>query len=627
VEPSTRLRPLWRFVLPGDPGRPASLYVRCARNARLSHRDGVVLGPDGLAQFDTYFNSLSIGRLLRHTTVRSIVLQACVSGAARLEIVHERSGATPVVVAASELCASHQDVHEVPVPPLDQLGDGFLFLRVTSLGPAAAISASAWCTSDQPARGVHLGVIVATYNRPSDVRENVARLAAALEEPAVGAMVDIIVVDNACNLDLGVTGRAVTVLPNRNTGGTGGFTRGLMHARALGRATHVLLMDDDVVFDPEIVFRTREFLAFARDPSLCIAGAMFDRVAPTLLFEAGAQFDAMSANPNRAPGQGLDLADWGNVMRAEEATEDVDYGAWWFFAFPIDLTRDNPLPMFLRGDDVCWGLLHAGRSTISLNGIGLWHEGFELKNGPVTWFYETRNFALTSILATPEYTWRNLMRRYLDTCGRSLVSLKYDSAERITLGVQELLRGPRHWLTLDQAALHERVGAFAIERAAPLGAELARVEPMRVPAGAGRILAALASIVTLGGHLLPRRFDRSPLRAVPIQHRVLGASPGHAAILYRDTTGAFGFVATRDRRRFLRLFGDMLLTAVRIRRRFERVRKAYRDAYPEMVSDDYWRTQFDARDVSVARRVPRPALSTSARGPRTARRRPTPPLA
>jgi len=326
---------------------------------------------------------------------------------------------------------------------------------------------------------------------------------------------------------------------------------------------------------------------------------MLERESPTVLFEAGAQFDATSTRPNRAPGQGLDLSDWRAVAEAEAATERIDYGAWWFFAFPIGLTHDNPLPMFLRGDDVCWGLLHAGGSTISLNGIGLWHDGFELKNGPSAWFYETRNFALTSMLAAPECTWRHLLSRYVDTCGRSLVSLKYDSAECITLGVAELLRGPRHWLALDQPALHARVTTFRAERPVPLGRELASVAPMRVPAGPERAVAALVSVVTLGGHLLPGRFDRRPLRAVPMQHRILGASPGNAAILYRDATGAHGFVAHRDRQRFRRLFVAMVLTALRIPRHFERVRQAYRDAYPEMVSDEYWRTQFDASDAAA----------------------------
>jgi hypothetical protein len=38
--------------------------------------------------------------------------------------------------------------------------------------------------------------------------------------------------------------------------------------------------------------------------------------------------------------------------------------------------------------------------------------------------------------------------------------------------------------------------------------------------------------------------------------------------------------------------GDMLATAARIPVTFGRVRRAYRAAYPEMVSDAYWKQQF-----------------------------------
>ena len=42
-----------------------------------------------------------------------------------------------------------------------------------------------------------------------------------------------------------------------------------------------------------------------------------------------------------------------------------------------------------------------GSSAVTFNGIGLWHDGFERKNGPLAWFYETRNFALANVLAVP----------------------------------------------------------------------------------------------------------------------------------------------------------------------------------------------------------------------------------
>ena len=73
----------------------------------------------------------------------------------------------------------------------------------------------------------------------------------------------------------------------------------------------------------------------------------------------------------------------------------------------------------------------AGADTVTFNGIGLWHDGFERKNGPLAWFYETRNFALANVLAVPGYHWWHLFFRYLNLCARSLFSLKYASASTL----------------------------------------------------------------------------------------------------------------------------------------------------------------------------------------------------
>ena len=351
-------------------------------------------------------------------------------------------------------------------------------------------------------------------------------------------------------------------------------------------------MDDDVSFDPEIVFRTVDLLAFATDPSLCVSGAMLATEHPTELFEAGSRYLGTTMNPNHAIGQGLDLEAPADLLAAEREDDRIDYGAWWFFAFPLGITLDNPLPTFVRGDDVLWGLMHTRGHVVTCNGIGLWHEGFERKNGPHAWFYETRNFALAGLVAVPGYRARHLLGRYVNLCARSLFSLKYASAGNITFAVQELLRGPEHWLALDQAALNERVSAFDGERVEALESELRTVPDLRPPRGAIRVLAAGCSMLTLGGHLLPSVFDRRALGAVPIQHRVLGASPGRAAILFRDDAHTHGFVARRDRRRCFRLFVEMVRTAARIPWVFQRVRDEYRAALPRMVRDDYWQAQF-----------------------------------
>ena len=58
----------------------------------------------------------------------------------------------------------------------------------------------------------------------------------------------------------------VEIVTNPNLGGAGGFARGLWEHRRRGQATHVLFMDDDVAFEPEVIARTVAFLRFAADP-------------------------------------------------------------------------------------------------------------------------------------------------------------------------------------------------------------------------------------------------------------------------------------------------------------------------------------------------------------------------
>lgn len=57
------------------------------------------------------------------------------------------------------------------------------------------------------------------------------------------------------------------IIENRNVGGAGGFTRGMIEAIAEKQKfglTHVQLMDDDASFDPELFIRAYGFLSMQK---------------------------------------------------------------------------------------------------------------------------------------------------------------------------------------------------------------------------------------------------------------------------------------------------------------------------------------------------------------------------
>jgi len=568
------------------------LYAR--GSFRVAGDGALELDPGVSVVFDTYFNAFAVEKWSKHTVVKNLSIAVTASGRVRFEVVHRPVGTTERIVAAGCIEADEPTTLELSLPDVDVLRTGHLLLRAIATTEPSRIRAAQWQSCDKRPNDVRVGMIVTTFERRDDVRRNVCAVVAALERlPVLRDCLDIVVVDNGRSLCAGDFGGApVTLLPNPNVGGAGGFARGLMHLRAEGRTTHALFMDDDVSFDPELIARIVDVLSYATDSQLCIAGAMLVRERPTCLFEAGARFFGRSLDTNRALGTGLQLDDWDDVVRAGQEDEPVDYGAWWCFAFPLDLTADNPLPLFIRGDDVAWGLMHARGHIATFPGIGLWHDGFEHKAGPVAWFYETRNLALVGCLAVPGYSWRHLLLRYLNLCARSLFGLQYTAADRITWAMREFLAGPSGLLAVDHAALHAAVSSFDGERVTRLPPELERVPDLVRPRGAKRLASALGSLVVLGGHLLPRSFDRRALRGVQLGERPLAAAPGHGAMLYRDRDHTHGFVVRRDRRRFGRLFAEMLATAVRIPFTFGRLRREYRSAYPTLVSDDYWRSQF-----------------------------------
>jgi GT2 family glycosyltransferase len=584
---------LQRLTLPSlDLCSDTELYLRTTGPAWYSMSDRLIrLRQDGIVELDTYFNAFSVGKWRRHTAVRHVAL--CFTGAGEFEVeaVHRHTHRAERVVAATSV--SGEGEFRLDVPSLDELDEGQLYLRIRCVGAkGGVIDGGSVVTDDPVVREARLGVVVTTFNRQEYVAGNVGRLLAALERhPEYRDRLDVLVVDNGRNLTLDLpAGAPVTVLPNPNLGGAGGFARGLIHHREAGRVSHVLFMDDDLRFDPESVFRTVELFSYATEPDLCLAGAMLREEHPYLQFEAGGAWEASEVHPFRAMGQNLDLREPEQLIE-NEADYPIHYAAWWYFGFPIDLTTDNPIPVFVRGDDILFGLKH-GRNTIALNGIGVWHQDFDYKNGPASFYYEHRNLPLVNLLTHDDYSSWHLAKRFTSWGLRSLLAMKYDSADRIILGMEDFLAGPDHWMQIDHEQRNAEVRAGVGERIAPLERDVAHLPDFNPPKHK-RLVLKVATLATLGGHLVPERLSRQPLVGISLQDRSAIVGVGREQVLYRYVPTGEGFVATRDRKRFFRLLRSLLGTAARIPSSFDELKHQYRDAYPAMTSDAYWRRQFD----------------------------------
>ena len=99
--------------------------------------------------------------------------------------------------------------------------------------------------------------IICTFKREKYVRRNIDYFKVFLNKnPLAKKWLYLVVVDNASSLEP-FNSKNIKVIINKNTGGAGGFSRGMLEAiESKNKYTHIVLMDDDIAFNPMIIHCT-----------------------------------------------------------------------------------------------------------------------------------------------------------------------------------------------------------------------------------------------------------------------------------------------------------------------------------------------------------------------------------
>ncbi|MDA3003874.1 MAG: glycosyltransferase, partial [Actinomycetota bacterium] len=337
------------------------LYARPFGDVQFSDSQAILHAGAELS-FDTSFGVFAAGRWRRVTIIKNLSATVFATGSGRIEIVGVETtmfGArqTEKIVASAGIASSGKTVLEVPNFRDSKCGS--FFVRVSAEQTGVVVTNGEWSTTTKVSREIRLSLSITTFNRQDYVKPTVTKVL-HLEKTVetLRGKMRVLVVDNARNIEFDTERNApITVVQNPNLGGAGGFARGIIHLRNEGWSTHILLMDDDITLEPDALVRTFALFSFARDEKLCIHGAMLSEEQAWMQFEAGSKYRWRSLYPLRAIGREDDLRERKLAVR-DAREKKFAYTAWWYTAFPVSITRDNPLPIFVRGDDVSYGLLH-----------------------------------------------------------------------------------------------------------------------------------------------------------------------------------------------------------------------------------------------------------------------------
>lgn len=420
-------------------------------------------GP-GSHDFTTFFNAISVAKWKLYTVARDFRLHLELKGAActvtqtradSLSWYSERVEGTSTKVSASttwqtvelKLTADDSDVIE-----------GFV---IDCEGDVSLRNSYYYVVVDEKdLRPVELALCTTTFKKEEFIKRNIG-----LVRREILGCPDLIshhftmhVVDNGRSLEADVlSGQGIEVHPNDNAGGAGGFARGMICAMEQEpKATHVLLMDDDVLVSPESIIRTFNLLSLVNDEyaEAFVSGAMMNMDEPYIRWEEMGFIGFDGAFHPIKPIARMDVLH--DVVDNETFDipshmpfcddQEQHYAAWWYCAIPMTQIERNglPLPIFVRGDDVEYSR-RCKPKFITMNSICIWHMAFHIRYSAAQERYQmTRNCFIDQF--TSDFAPKSdFEKQMIDNFYMELNKFNYKNASLILDGFEDFLKGPE-WI-------------------------------------------------------------------------------------------------------------------------------------------------------------------------------------
>lgn len=570
---------------------PDSLYLRLLGQSkidpsgiRLSFASGDVI------RTDTAFNLFNLGKWQRHCGIEDLQLRIEGDGTILARVMAQTEGTAPQCLVSRELELEPERGVGLAFSLPDDDIPTLLHLEIEAR-TAGHLSTIDWQTRQPPRRHPDLMVAVTTFRREANARATAERFAAYLRTVAIKEHLHLTIVDNGQSLNLPDL-PSVRVLPNANLGGSGGFARGMMEARASG-ASHCLFMDDDAAIHMQSLERSWAFLAYAIRPDTAVAGALSMAAVPWRLWENGAVFNGLC----RPEYNGLDLQNPERVAEMEWETTAAPpenfYAGWWYFAFPLAHANHMPFPYFIRGDDVGFGLIH-DFNIVRLPGVLCFQDqDFSAKETAMTLYLDLRSH-MGNLLSLPSLERGRFQsaRIALWFFARALIGCHYETIAALNLALRDVLEGPDFFVrNIDMQARRTEIAAlYQTEAYRP---HTTPDQPDRQWINPNRFLPRFAMKLTINGHLLPGfGWFGNRITATPGERGRIRLLWGISRMTFLSADGTQSYTVTHSKKRAFLTSTQFLWTLLRFLLRYRDIRARWRKGYWERTTEESWTALF-----------------------------------
>jgi galactofuranosylgalactofuranosylrhamnosyl-N-acetylglucosaminyl-diphospho-decaprenol beta-1,5/1,6-galactofuranosyltransferase len=378
---------------------------------------------------------------------------------------------------------------------------------------------------------------------------------------------------------------------------------------------YVLLLDDDIVVEPESIVRLLTFADHCRKPTI-VGGHMFDLYNRSVLHTFGEVVDPFRIVP-ALPHADMETRHDFSIANLRQTAwlhrrVDVDYNGWWMCLIPTEVIREIglSLPLFIKWDDAEYGLRarEAGFATVSLPGAAVWHVSWIDKDDLVGWqaYFHERNRLITTLIHSPYPKGGRVLRESVQADVKHLVSMQYFTEHGRIEALKDLFKGPQELhrvlgtklpeinalkASYPDAQLKDDVNDFPAPKLGrgPMGGPVVGMPSKKelIPWGIKTVARQLIkapgpeSAERPQGYLAHR--DNRWFRVAHYDSVVVSNAEGTGASWYQRDPKKLKSMLTEATRLHLQLF-----------REWDKLARQYRDAVAEISSLESWKKTFEA---------------------------------
>jgi galactofuranosylgalactofuranosylrhamnosyl-N-acetylglucosaminyl-diphospho-decaprenol beta-1,5/1,6-galactofuranosyltransferase len=625
---------LARVILPrpGEPLDVRKLYIEESEtNARRAHpptRTTLEIGAESEVSFATYFNAFPASYWRRWSTLESVVLRVELTGSARVDVYRSKATGARITVGGAAVSSGNDGPatgpdggtvaaveFEVGLDPFED--GGWIWFDITTNSKVTLHSAGWYAPVPAPGRA-KVAVGIPTFNRPSDC---VNALAALTSDPLVDEVIGAVIVsDQGTNKAIDHSGFAAAAAPlgNRlslhnqpNLGGSGGYSRVMYEALKNTDCEQILFMDDDIRIEPDSVLRALAMNRFAKTPTL-VGGQMLNLQEPSHLHVMGEMVDAENFMWTNAVNTEYDHNFAKYKLNDEDEYRsrllhrriDVDYNGWWMCMIPRQVAEElgQPLPLFIKWDDADYGLRAGehGYPTVTLPGAAIWHMAWSDKDDAIDWqaYFHLRNRLVVAAMHWDGNV-SGLIASHMKATLKHLLCLEYSTVAIQNKAMDDFLAGPEHIFSILESALPEvrkmrqeypdavvLPGATAL----PSPSDKRWRKKVTIPTNPVSIAFRLTRGVLHQLKAHDPEHHRRPQINVATQDARWFSLCKVDGVTVTTADGRGVVYRQRDRAKMFALLRESVRRQLLLARKFNKMRKNYRESLPVLSSKQKWET-------------------------------------